>query len=547
MKTLNFIISIVLLSSLISYANKEKILKSKLKNVTVFLSSAQVHRTANFTIDKGITELIFEDVSPYINTEGLQAKGNGNYIILDVRYRIKQPEPELPSNTPLPPKIMQDIRITKDSLSYLRFDIDNFNNKKEVLELEKRVLLQNRYMQGNVDTIPELKEAMAYLRKQLNDINKELNIIKREKFKLDKEKFRLEEKLDKLQKYNQHKNLQKPKKTKHQIVVTVSCDAATSGDLTISYLVNNAGWTPEYDLRVKSTNQPVFLVLKANVYQNSGEDWNDVKLKLSTITPNVNNHKPNLGILYLNYYTAYNYQSPKGKRSPVASYSGVTEDLPTAMTSADFTQMQQTMTNVEYDINLPYTIKSDGKSHKVAIKNHKLKAEYYHYIVPKLDKNAYLVAKVTDYSALDLLPGQAVIYFEGTYVGKTSISPNMMTDTMELALGTDRGLVVERTKTKDKEEMKYELIGNNVVKKISYTIKVRNNKPIASHIIIEDQLPVSKNEDIRIKALKISNADYDEETGMLKWKFSLSPNSTKDIEFSYSVEYNKNKQLANVF
>lgn len=557
MKTINLIIAIVLISTL-SFASKEQVLKSKVKNVTLFLSTAQVYRTASFNIEAGVTELIFEGVSPYLNTNSLQAKGNGNYIILDVQYRIKQPEPVSPVDAPLPPKIQRDIKILEDSLSFLDFDIQDWINKKDVLEYEKKILLQNKLMQGNIDTIPELKEAMTYLRKQLNDINVELNIVNRENYKLAKVRNGIEERLTKLRNYNAHVNPVKIEEPKHQVVVSVQADAATSGNMTINYLVNNAGWAPDYDLRVSGTDKPVTLVCKANVYQNSGEDWEEVKLKLSTIQPNISNVKPNLAILYLNYYTAVTYSRKDNSRGSgaaypaslaksEASYYAMDDEYSPALTSADYTYAQQTMTNVEYDIKLPYTIKSDGKSHKVAIKNHDLPAEYYHYIVPKLDKQAYLIAKVTDYNTLDLLPGQATIYFDGTYVGKTSINTNMMQDTMELALGTDRGLIVERKKDTDSEEMKYELLGNNVVKKVSYTIKVKNNKPITSHIIIEDQIPLSSDEEIKVKALKTAEAEYVEETGMLKWKFDLASSLTKNLKFSYSIEYNKNKQLANIF
>ncbi len=558
MKTIQFLIACLLISS-ITLANKEKTLKSKIKNVTVFLSTAQVQRTASLTIEAGLTELIFDGVSPYINTESIQAKGNGNFIILDVQYRIKQPEPIPPSNIVIPQKILQDIRLLSDSLSFINFDIDDLNNKKEVLELEKRVLLQNKFMQGNVDTIPELKQAMEYLRVQLNDINKELNVLKRENFKLTKISTRMSKRLTELNAYNKHVNPVKPQKPKHQVVVTVSSEVSTGGNMTINYIVTNAGWTPEYDIRVNGTNKPVTLVYKANVYQNTGEDWKNVKLKLSTIIPNASNVKPLLPVLYLNYYNpyAYNSRDDKARRGialsaksdapACADLSYSEQEYSPALTSADYTQIQQTMTNVEYDIKLPYSINSDGKYHKVAVKNYKLKAEYYHYLVPRVDKQAYLIAKVTDYSTLDLLPAEASIYFEGTYVGKTNINTSMMQDTMELALGTDRGIVVERKKSKDEEEMKYELIGNNVVKKITYNIKIKNNKLSATHIIIEDQIPVSQNEDIKIKTIKTADANYNELNGMLKWKIDLSSKATKNLKFSYNIEYNRNKQLANIF
>jgi len=300
MKTIVYLF-ICILVPVFSFSNNEKTLTSTVKNVTVFLNSAQVNRTANFSIETGITDLIFEGISPFINDKSMQVNGIGNITIIDVKYRIKQPEVKLFVVNTLPPKIVNDIKLLEDSLNNLAFDLEDITNKKEVLNLEKKVLLLNKFMQGTVDTIPELKDAMAYLRKQLNDINAELNKIKRDEFRLSSNKNDMQNRLNNLKAYNTQENPEKPEEEKHQIVVTVSSDSPEQGRLTINYMVSNAGWNPEYDIRAEGTDKPVTLVYKANVYQNSGEEWKNVNLKLSTITPNQSYAKPGLSVLYLNY------------------------------------------------------------------------------------------------------------------------------------------------------------------------------------------------------------------------------------------------------
>jgi len=203
------------------------------------------------------------------------------------------------------------------------------------------------------------------------------------------------------------------------------------------------------------------------------------------------------------------------------------------------------MTNVEYDINLPYTIPSDGENHKVAVQNYELETDYYHYLLPRIDKQAYLVAKITDWGKLDLLPANANIYFEGTYVGETAINPSILQDTMEIALGKDRGIIIERVK--DKDNVRNELIGSNIKKTIQYNIKLKNSKLQLCNLIIEDQLPISQNNEIIVKELELSNADYNKSNGILTWKTKLKSQESKTISFSYIVEYDKNKQLASVF
>jgi uncharacterized protein (TIGR02231 family) len=456
MKYLNLLIAAMFLMTNLQAANEKKV-DSRIKHVTIFSSGAQIERSASFNINAGLSEIIFEGVSPYINTKSIQAKGLGDYIILDVQFRVKQPEPIPPHNEALPPRIVRDIALLSDSISQLNFDIEDLTNKREFIMLEKKVLLGNKYMQGNVDTITELKFAMDYLRKQLSDINTALMKIKREEFVLNKRRTKMQARLTKLQAYNSKVNpVKKPEGPKYQIVVSVQSKTAVSGKMEISYMVNNAGWTPSYDIRANGVGQPIRLVYKANVYQNSGEEWKDAKLTLSTIMPNQNYTKPFLPVMYANYYipTVYNNRKQLKRSYSAAPAEAISdeilykEDFESAKMAAAYTQANYTMTNVEYNIDLPYTIPSDGQYHMVAIQDNELDAEYLHYLVPKLDKQAFLVAKITEWGSLDLLPGAANIYFEGTYVGETNLNTNIMADTLELALGKDRGVLAERNKNR---------------------------------------------------------------------------------------------------
>lgn len=553
MKSLNlFITAFFLITNL--YAAKEKKVTSKIDHVTVFTSGAQIERSANFTTGVGLTKIIFEGVSPHINTKSLQARGFGKYIILDVQFRVKQPEPVPPSNEPLPPKIVGDIALLSDSISQLDFDIEELANKREFITLEKKVLLGNKYMQGDVDTITELEFAMNYLRKQLSDINNTLMKVKRREFVLNKKRARMQKRLNRLQLYNSIVNpVKQPEGPKYQVVVSIQSKAAVKGKMEISYMVGNAGWTPAYDIRANGIGQPIQLVYKANVHQNSGEDWKEVKLTLSTIAPDQNYAKPYLPVLYANYYTPSNYYDRKQyKRSSnkssaeIAIGSDFNDGLYTnAQTVDEFTQANYTMTNIEYNIDLAYSIPSDGQAHMVAIQDNKLDANFFHYLVPRLDKQAFLIARIPDWGSLNLLPGAANIYFEGTYVGETSIHANTMTDTLELALGKDRGVIAERKKEDEKVEK--EKLGKKAVKTIIYSIQIKNNRPAGINLIVEDQLPVSQNEEIVIKPVDTGKAKYAETTGMLTWKTKLPAKTTKMIDFSYVIGYDKDKQLSNVY
>ncbi|OFY33638.1 MAG: hypothetical protein A2W91_10735 [Bacteroidetes bacterium GWF2_38_335] len=543
---------------ILGFATDEKTIKSDLKNVTVFPGSAQLFRSGSFSISSGITELVFENVSPFVDPKSIQAKGAGSYVILDVQFRVKQPEPALPVyNNILPPKILSEIKFLQDSLADVSFELEAIRSKIDVLNLEKTLLMNNSLVKGSGgDTIPELKATLEFFRVKLNDINTELVKIRKDEYKVSLKQNNMQIRLNDLLAYNsQVLPTVQPQVPIYQIVVTVSAEAAVSGSMDINYMVNNAGWAPSYDLRANGSDQPMQLIYKANVWQNTGENWDNVKLKLSTITPTANNVKPYLPVFYLGYYTAPAYlrtDSEKRDRAYAAddfsarelAASGSPSTAP-ADYAYNYTSAVQTLTNVEFDIKLSYSVPSDGKSHMVPVQNKEIPTTYYHYIVPKIESQAFLVAKLTDWETMDLLPGNANIYFDGTFIGETMINPNTLEDTMELALGRDRSIVINRKKLKD--EVNSKIIGSYRTKVISYEISIKNNKAVAANIIVQDQIPVSQDQDIKVELVDGGKAEVDEGMGLLTWKYKLLSKESKKHVFTYNVVYDKNKPVASVY
>lgn len=532
--------------------NKEVVIKSKIDKVTVFTSSAQIYRSGNFSIGAGTYEIIFDAVSPLINEASIQVNGSGVFTILDVKHRIKEPEAILPLDNVIPIKIIKDINLLEDSLSNIQFEIDDYNGQADILKFEKRLIENNKLITGGSDTIPEIKDAFSYFRTQLFDINKKLLEISKAILKLNNRKNKMNERLVSLKSYNSQVNPVKVEEPKNQVVVTISAQAQTNGKLEISYLVNSAGWTSTYDIRAESSDKPLKLIQKASVYQNSGEDWKNVNITLSTITPNSNNIKPYLPVLYLSYNYYQNTYKKDYAKQPRADDRALSSESTSpalaggysqALTSADFVQTAETMTNIEYKIPLEYTIPSDGETHMIAVQNINLKTEYSYFLTPKVDKQAFLIAKITDFEEYDLLPGQASIFFNGSYVGATSLNTSELSDTIELALGRDRSIMVERKK--QKEDSKNVLMGTNQIKTIAYEINIKNNKSTTVNLIVNDQIPVSNDKNIIVTPLITKGANLDESTGLLTWKVKLSTNESKTLKFTYSIESDKNKPLAN--
>ncbi len=537
--------------STITFAANETLVNSKIKNVTVFLNGAQVFRNANFNLKKGINEIVFDSISSNINANSIQVKGKGNYVILDTKYKVFQPSYST-TPPPIPLKIIKEMQQIQDSLDIVNFDLEELKYKKEVLELEKQLLVSNKSIKS--DSLPLLKDAMAFFREKYNNINSLIIKTKKDEYLVAKKRDALQTKLNNINTENSQTYVAKPTYQKYQIVVTVSANDVTAGTMDVNYLVNEASWSPSYDLRATAINAPIELSYKANVYQNSGENWDNVNLKLSTNNPNKSKVKPVLPVWYLNYYNPVTVYNEKNKRAYTLDnisstsagklskeYEEKSDDLSPAQTSAFYATMNENLTNIEYSISIPYTIPSDGQNHLVAIKNEKLDAKYQYYMVPKLDKDAFLVANFKGFEELSLLPAKTNIYFEGTFIGETMLNPDVMGDSLAVTLGRDERISIRR-KMLNKEE-KGEFLGDEMMKTFTYELMVKNNRANNVEIIIEDQIPVASLDEIKVLLLESGKSTYTKENGMLSWSFNLLAKESKKIEFKYSVKHDKDKQL----
>ena len=200
-------------------------------------------------------------------------------------------------------------------------------------------------------------------------------------------------------------------------------------------------------------------------------------------------------------------------------------------------QQKSNAVNTEFEIQVPYTIPTDGKEYTVEIKQLEVPANYQYYCVPKLDLDAFLTARVTDWEDYDLMSGDVNLFFEGTFIGNSYLDVSNLSDTLEVSLGRDKSIVVERKKVKDFSKRKF--LGSNKVDTRTWEITIRNKKSEPIDIIIQDQIPVSSVKDITVELEKQSNATYNTNTGELVWDLIIDKNTTKKLEFKYKVTYPK--------
>lgn len=515
-------------------ANNKKEVKSEINQVTVFLRGAQIEREAKVYLKAGKNEIVFQELSPNIDANTIQAKGEGNFTILSINHQLNY----LKQN-----KKSKRVIVLEDSLDLLQNKIDKQIAMQTVYQEEESMLVANKSIGGNDNgvNILDLQKATDFYRSRLTDIKTKLLDIKQTLKKLNEEKSKV----------NSQLAVERNKKSgpSGEIIVTVSAKSTTNATLTLNYAVTNAGWIPYYDLRAKDVNSPIELNYKANVYQNTGVDWENVDLTLSTGDPSKGGTKPDLDPWYVSLYEPNNYRRAGGRMKKSAeapkpmAYEykddyGVKEK---AESVADYTQVVTRQTNLEYQIGIPTTVKADGKKSSVHIKDHNLNAEYKYYCVPKLEKDAFLVANVAGWSEYNLLAGNINLFFEGTYVGKSYLDVEYAVDTIPISLGRDKGIVVKREKIKDYDSRN--MIGLNQKEAYGYEITALNNKRAKISLVIEDQLPVSTDKDIQIDPVELSNAKHRKNTGELVWEFDLKPRENKKLILKYTIKYPKNKNL----
>lgn len=533
--------SSVLLGTFTSIA--QQFVESQIEKAIVFSSGAQIERIQKVKLKTGENTISFINLERAINQQTIQVFGNDKVTIVSTDFKQKEREDEfLPNN----------VLILKDSLRSLDKKSTLNRNERNNLTNEKNMILTNKIVQGKEGfDIEDLMDLADYYRRKLNEIDELLfeNSIEAEEIRKDRNKVN-----EKLTKAGFAGNM-------GSIEVKIIANAPTTLDLKLTYIVNGVSWTPFYDIKSKGIDNPLEVALKGTINQNTGVNWDGVKLVLSTSTPLNYGVIPEVHPWTLYFRSEYqnnrNSYGWKGKSAAPAYYqtqtlSNASYDMESSgqgmleesVTLADFTKTTENMTNREYNISLPYNISGNNGKAVVELDNYEMKSDYVYYTAPKFDKNVYLLANVDDWEQYSLLPGMANIFLEGTYVGNSFIDPSEVNDTLSLLLGKDQDIVVDRKKIKD--YCKNSVLGSFKTTELGIELLIKNKKNKTINIIVEDQIPISSIEEIEVKLLDKSKADLDEATGRLTWKYDLKAGESEKHVIRYEVKYPKKKVISNL-
>lgn len=524
------IVSVITINFVISKENPIPI-DSKIKEVTVFLRGAQVVRTGTVQLRAGSSEIMFIDLPDNLNAESIQVRGKGNFTILSVIHQINYLKAREKS-----PEVLK----LEAKLKELEMKVATENVALAVYNHEENILLANKSIGGQTSGVnaTDLREAVNFFRSRLSEVKTKQLEISQSIAKLNEEINQIRKQLSTLSSLRQ--------KPTSEVICNVSSTSSVEALFEISYIVGNAGWIPSYDIRADNIKDPIEVNYKAKVFQATGENWEKVPLILSTGNPSLPGVKPAIYPWYLNFVDPYALSpsvSVRGaasmKKAERSMAMADEMEMEEAASISEYTEVTEALTSTEFNISIPYTIPSDGKQHMVELQSFTLPTNYEYYAAPKIDRDAFLVARVTGWDERNLLPGETNLFFEGTFVGKSYLNVRNTQDTLDLSLGRDKSIVITRNDLKDFSSKK--TIGFNREEIRTWEITLRNTKNAPVNILLEDQFPLSTNKEIEIKHLEMAGAQFKKDSGILKWRIALDPSQTSKYRLSFSVKYPKNK------
>lgn len=628
MKTITRMLWLLLgLSAASSALAGELKVKTAVEKVTLFIDGAQITRTKEIDLPAGNTTVVFTGLSPYLDDKSMQVSAKGKFTVTGVN-RLFNHRDSLERSTRQ--------KALEQQLEQLEQEMKKLLSARELIEAEAELLkvncsAGNRNVATPLSAIRELNE---YYVARMDELNRKTFALNEQGKKLNEREQQLRAELAELG--------GKQSEPTSEIEVRIEAPAAGKASFTLTYYVRNAGWFPSYDVRSEGLSKPVTISYKANIFQNTKEEWKNVELTLSSSNPNTGNIAPQLRTWWLDYGLAaprydtgttnnsvsgvvldaerepiagasvlipgstvgtstdvqgrYSLTIPNGARElqfnfigfesqtrpitgstlnvvmkpsttrledvVVVAYGTANKAARTGSASATRirgmssaqpelsvaeesmvmdVEQTQNLLGYEFEIKQPYTVHSDGKAVTAEIGRFDLPALYTYRSTPKIDKDAFLVAEATGWEKLNLLQGEANVYFENTFVGKSILDPVQEGDTLRFSMGRDQGLRIERTKETDYTSRR--TIGSNQTQTIAWKFTVRNTRTEPVVVSLADQLPVSRNSTITVTEEELSGGQLDKESGLVTWRLELQPGEQRELKLRYGVKYPKGQGL----
>ncbi len=518
-----------------------KTLDTRISEVTVYTDRALVTRRGTIALTGNETELAIASLPATIDTESVRATGSGTIAVrlLGVRTeKVFSSEP-VDDRTAAVTQQIQELETQRQAIE------DKITARK----------IQLNFVQGlSEKSVGSFSSSIAKQQIGLTETGELLNFLGTNYLKYvsaiaqhERQQHQLDKQIEVLQ--QQLRQVQTPhSQQSFNIIVAIDPSGSGNFELEVSYVVRRANWTPLYDLRVNTTNNQINLNYLAEVNQNTGEDWTGVALTLSTAKPGLGSLPPKLEPWYIDTFESFSdfrdfegtkkerrilsEQAHRGSLSPLASAPMVQPIAAQTVTAKVSTEGGTVSFQVGGNTNIP----SDGTPHKVTVfsENYPFKPEYI--AVPKLVSFAYLQAVVVNpLTGATLLSGKANIFRDNTFVGTVELDNISPGAEFKLNLGIDEGLKIDRELVERQVDKK--LISQQRRTSYAYRLNVTNLQQVQVHLTLREQLPVSRNEQIKVRSTLTNPKIVVGEMGLLEWSISLPPQAKQELYYQFVVEH----------
>lgn len=501
---------------------------TNIEDVTVYRSQAQIVRVGTATLKPGKTVLIFPKLSRYLQANSVSIQSNGSFTLYS-----------------------QNSRMNYLSNSGKRAEIEALERQKVILldklELNKSDLIVN---EQELEVIQAALQGLKNEALDASELTQVLTTYRTEFKRLQDEKRALnhssKELNEQIRKINNQLNVlgANDRETVQEVIAILESNNAQMVDFTLSYMVQGAGWEPSYEIRTPDITDNITLSYKANIYQNTGFDWENIAFTISSADPSVGFELPELNPAYAQFYTSI----PRPRRQPSMAQEMQLEEVVITgygndqlKAKAPGVSIVQNQTNFNYKLDKPFSVPSDGDWHTTTIRTEDANTSYDYYAVPKQAKYAFLMGNIEDWESLDLINGDAQIFFNNQFIGNSTIDPYTIEDSLQLSLGKDERILISREKLKEFEERNF--FGNKTRETLVYEITIKNTKQVPISIKIEDQVPLSTDESIKISVRDLSDGSLNKESGIVSWNLNLEAGEQKVLRLSYQMEYPKGKRV----
>ena len=520
-------------------------IQTQIGAVTVYPDRALVTRTGTANLRSGAQEIIVAGLPAQLQTDSLRASGRGEVAVKIIGVEARERTLARP-NSATAREVQAELERAQDASKSLYDAIERLDERAQTVrkladESASRLAKSLSNQQSDFERAAQL---LDWVGAQLEQINAQQAALKIQKREADALQTSLTTRLKELQNGAGHR----------EKIIAVLIESAGEGEwnLELSYIVGGARWTPLYDARVATGENAKFVLsLNALVTQKSGENWENVALKLSTARPGLGSLPPKLEPIWVDepraIYAAM--PAPMMARCRVAGGGEVTEMLeslapvmgmspsPAPIESTEVVaDVESTSHGATVEFALPHSLSvpGDGQSHRVAIAVREFPTKFDYLAIPRRVEIAYLRAKATNDSELALLAGEVSIFRDGVFVGKAGLKNTAPGGELELFLGPDEQVRAKREMTARETDKNF--IGNLKRVHFAYEIEVSNLKTQNVVLEVRDQIPVSRSENIKIKLRGATPEATQSDLGVLEWRIHLNAGEKKTLRFDYGVE-----------